>query len=224
MKYIELEILPFSINKKFNKAIKEINCDTKIKLLGRYEARLNLKKILINKTKAIFFIDELQTIDEMDNVLIDYYGVPKYIDSNRLNVWKINGIYISHGIVTTRLDEKLHILSVCLVAPTGIYDYCNYQNILEIHEKLKTNFNLKKASFLYVDLFNKVNLRYESINYVYQFSISKKNINIHIATNDISKQMFQRQLKYAYKNISEIYDIIYSFLKNRILYDTSLYK
>ena len=54
MKYIDLEFLPFKINKKYNKAIKEINCNEKIKLFGKYEAKINLYRNLFNKTKAIF--------------------------------------------------------------------------------------------------------------------------------------------------------------------------
>ena len=72
MKYIDLEFLPFKINKKYNKAIKEINCYEKIKLFDKYEAKINLHRNLFNKTEAIFYIEELDIVDKLDNVLIDY--------------------------------------------------------------------------------------------------------------------------------------------------------
>ena len=62
-------------------------------------------------------------------------------------VWKINDIYIMHGLRATRLDEELHVISVSVVSPTGLYDYNSYKNILEIHERIKTAFNfIKKHS------------------------------------------------------------------------------
>ena len=224
MKYIDLEFLPFKINKKYNKAIKEINCDEKIKLFGKYEAKVNLHRNLFNKTEAIFYIEELDIVDKLNNVLIDYYGLPHYIASNRLNVWKINDIYIMHGLPATRLDEEIHVISVSVVSPPGLYDYNSYKNILEIHERVKTAFNLKKATCLSVDLFSKISFWYESINYVYLISIDKKSVRITIVLKAGNTHSSQKQIKYIYKNSSEIYDIIYSFFKSRIVYDTSLYK
>ena len=129
-----------------------------------------------------------------------------------------------HGLLSTRLDEELHVISVSVVSPTGLYDYNSYKNILEIHERIKTSFNFKKATCLSVDLFSKISFWYESINYVYLISIDKKSVRITIVLKAGNTHSSQKQIKYIYKNSSEIYDIIYSFFKSRIVYDTSLYK
>lgn len=224
MSYIEFAFLPLKINKKFNKAKKEIDCEKKIKLFDKYEAKINLFRNFINKTLVYLIIDELDKIDEINNLLISYYGKPNFISNCKMSVWKINDIYISHGREITRLDEDIHCLSISLLPPLGIYDYNSYNIIKVSHEKLRTEFNFKKAKFLSLDVLSELHLWYQSLNYVYIIDISKKHINICIRANQADKKLLCKNVKYRYKSNSEIYNIIYSFFKDRIVYDTSLYK
>lgn len=223
MKYIKLDFLPFKIHKKFNIAQKEINNMDNIQLFKKYDARLNLYRNWFNKTQALFLFNKLDNFEEINDLLISYYGKPQYISNTNSNAWKIEDIYIFHNIEINRLDKEIHTLSISLLPPTGLLDYNTYCYINDITNNIQNEFNFIETKILTKTSIHDVTLWFESLSYLYLINIDKKFIYIQIHGR-AAYNFIQKEQKFKYNEIKDINELLVKYFKEKIIFDSSLYK
>lgn len=224
MEYIEVDFLPFKINKKYNEAIKEIDSGQRIKLFNKYDAQLELWSNAFDDVYVMIKFDEINIIEDVNNILLEKYGKPKYIVYKGRKVWKINESYVTHGIGTFTNDEKVQIITIKCNLSIGIFDYEKYIEINKIYERIKNEFNFQESTNISIDYYNNLIICFDSLKYHYKVIIKNENIIIKILTNDVNKKIVQKRVKYKCLNLIELYDIINTFFEDRIIYDESLYK
>lgn len=225
MKYIDLSFIPFKVSKKYSNAIKEIRTDKEIVLFEKFKTNVNIFKNLINKVNIQFNFYDLENINEIDSLLIDLYGLPKYyhINSN-MKVWVYNKIYITHGLVETRYNDVIHIISISLLKPPFILSYDKFVKYDEINKLLKQTYNFKRVNDISIGISKEVRFIYETINKVYLVCIYKNKLDIIISMKTDNRIKPYNKVNYKFNNNKEIYDILNNFFKNQIVYDKELYK
>lgn len=224
MKYIKLDFIPFKIHKKFTVAAKEINDMDNIKLFGKFDAKLTLYRNWFNKTNAIFSFDKFDIFDEIDNLLITSYGNPHYINDQNEKAWKIDDVYIFHGIEVTRLDVETHILSISLLPQTGLINYSIYWCLKDITVNINNDFNFIETKFLTKTSCNDITLWFESLSYLYLINIDKKYIYIQMHGISSEKKQIHKEQKFKYNEIKDINELLINYFNDKIKFDSSLYK
>jgi len=225
MKYIDLYFLPFKINKKYSKAIKEINIEDEILLFNKYNVDVKLYKYWFDNICVDFIFPDLSSINQIEEELMKTYGEPTYCSYNdNLKIWKHNKVYVTHGQEEQRFQDVYHILRLSFVKPGFITKYKTFKKYDILVSKIKQNYNFKKVINFSIGAIGEIRYLFETINCEYIVEIYKKKIEISIIIKNGNTSKLLKIIKYKYQNDEQLYNIINNFFNNQIPFDKELYK
>lgn len=78
MKKIQFDFIPISFSVKYSDC-KKMNFPDVITLFNKFNTKVLLSKTLFNKVDITFIFDEFNSIDDINNLLFERYGVPNMI-------------------------------------------------------------------------------------------------------------------------------------------------
>ena len=88
MNRIQFDFIPISFPVKYSDC-KKMNFPDVITLFNKFNTKVLLSKTLFNKVDITFIFDEFNSIDEVNNLLLERYGVPNMIKYGKTYIWKI---------------------------------------------------------------------------------------------------------------------------------------
>lgn len=213
IKYIKLSFIPFTINKKYNKAIKEVT-NNKVLLFGEIDSQVLIFKNWFNKTQVTFKLENIDE-NEVNDKLNTLYGNHHYLMGAGTKVWKVSDAYITHGCEETRSGDVEHTLCVYLVKPCFMTNAKRFNQIDDIIKRVIYNWNLKPRGWNHIGIFGEINYFFETKDYEYFITIKKREIGLYTRINKKvgglvhSLPGFYQIIKY--KDINRLIDIINSF-------------
>lgn len=224
MKKIQFDFIPISFPVKYSDC-KKTNFPDVITLFNKFNTKVLLSKTLFNKVDITFIFDEFNSIDDINNLLFERYGVPNMIKYGKTYIWRIDKLYLTHGEEDTYYQDSKHILNLSYVAPFMSIDYSYYMMIDKVIKNILSIWNFKKEA-QFISPSKHINYIYETSNFRYVFILKKHKVSLgaheiwHEGKN--KKELIHWKQTSKFKAIKELEIVINSFLSFIEEYDNSL--
>ena len=224
MNKIKFDFIPTSFPVKYNDCKKKSFPD-EMTLFNKFNAKVIFSKTLFNKVDITFIFEDFNSIEEINDILFEKYGVPCLIKYGKTYIWKIDKLYLTHGEEETYYQDSKHILNLSYVAPFMSIDYSYYMIIDKEIKNILSIWNFKKE-VQFISSSKNINFFYKTNKFRYIFILKKRKISLQAhevwSEGKNIKELVHCKQKNIFKSIKELEIVINSFLSFLEDYDDSL--